>query len=102
VLLSGVRFVYGGEQFAESLAYGRALSYRFLHEAKGWRVLVSAEGARVQRITDKRLGAIGIDINPDQLVLAEVDRCGNFVGGEPIPCVRFGRYGRSRGRLEWR
>ena len=91
VLVSGVRFVYGGEQLAESLVSGRALSYRFLHDEKGWRVFVSAEGTRVERITDKRLGAIGIDINPDQLVLAAVDRCGNLVGGEHIPCVSHGK-----------
>ena len=52
VFLTGVRFAYGGEQFEESLANGRALSYRFLHDQKGWRVFVSAEGARVKRITD--------------------------------------------------
>lgn len=90
-LITGVRFRYGGEQLEESLANGRALSYRFLRDEKGWRVLVSAEGARVKRITDKQLGAIGVDINPDQLVLAEVDRCGNFVGCEHISCVSDGK-----------
>jgi hypothetical protein len=51
---------------------------------------VSTEAAPVERITDKRLGAVGIDINPDQLVLAQVDRSGKFVGGEHIASVTAG------------
>jgi hypothetical protein len=37
------------------------------------------------------LGAIGLDLNPNQLVLAELDRCGNFQGGEHIPCITYGK-----------
>ena len=67
LVLAGVRFAYGQEQFEESLACGRALSYRFLRDRKGWRVFVSTEASPVKRITDRRLGAIGLDLNPDQL-----------------------------------
>src|SRR5215469_1686638 len=91
LFITGVRFAYGQEQFEESLACGRALSYRFLRDEKGWRVFVSTEASPVERITDKRLGAVGIDINPDQLVLAQVDRSGNFVGGEHIACLTAGK-----------
>ena len=91
LLITGVRFRYGQDEFEESLAYGRALSYRFLRDEKSWRVFVSLEASPVKRISDRRLGAIGIDINPDQLVLAEVDRHGNFTGGEQIPCVSYGK-----------
>jgi IS605 OrfB family transposase len=90
-LINGVRFAYGQEQFQESLACGRALSYRFLRDKKGWRVFVSTEASPVERITDKRLGAIGIDINPDQLALAELDRFGNFTGGQHLSCVTYGK-----------
>lgn len=91
VILTGVRFAYGQEEFAESLACGRALSYRFLHDEKGWRVFVFAEASPVKPVTDRRRGTIGVDINPDQLVLAEVDRSGNFVGGAHIPCLTYGK-----------
>jgi IS605 OrfB family transposase len=91
LVISGVRFPYGREQFEQSLAVGRALSYRFLRDAKGWRVFVSSEGSPGKRISDRRLGAIGIDINVAQLVLAEVDRFGNFIGGERISCVSYGK-----------
>jgi len=91
VVLTGVRFAYGQKQWEESLVCGRAISYRFLRDSKGWRVFVSSEATRVERITDKRLGAIGIDLNPDQLVVAEVDGFGNFVVGEHLPCVTYGK-----------
>ena len=91
VVLTGVRFAYGQKQWEESLVCGRAISYRFLRDSKGWRVFVSTAATRVERITDQRLGAIGIDMNPDQLVVAELDRFGNFVGGEHLPCVTYGK-----------
>jgi hypothetical protein len=91
LVLTGVRFAYGQEEFAEWLARGRALSYRWLHDDKGWRVFVSAEALPVERISDKRRGAIGIDLNPDQIVLAEIDRFGNFLGGKHISCVTYGK-----------
>ena len=91
LLITGVRFRYGQDEFEESLACGRALSYRFLRDEKSWRVFVSLEASPAKRISDRRLGAIGIDINPDQLGLAEVDRHGNFTGGEQIPCVTYGK-----------
>ena len=91
LVLAGVRFAYGQEQFEESLACGRALSYRFLRDRKGWRVFVSTGASPVKRITDRRLGAIGLDLNPNQLVLAELNRCGNFQGGEHIPCITYGK-----------
>ncbi len=97
VVLSGVRFAYGQRQFEDSLASGRALSYRFLRDKKGWRVLVLTEARPAERISDRRRGALGMDINPDQLVLAEVDRFGNFMGGEHVPCVT---YGKTRGQTK--
>jgi IS605 OrfB family transposase len=91
LVLAGVRFAYGQEQFEESLACRRALSYRFLRDRKGWRVFVSSEASPVKRISERRLGAIGLDLNPHQFVLAELNRCGNFQGGEHIPCMTYGK-----------
>jgi len=91
LVLAGVRFAYGQPQWEESLACGRALSYRFLRDRKGWRVFVSTEASPVKRISDRRLGAIGLDLNPNQLVLAELNRCGNFQGGEHISCITYGK-----------
>src|ERR1700752_1293520 len=91
LVIPGVRFRYGQEQLEECLAASRALSYRFLRDAKGWRIFVAMEGTPGKRISDRRLGAIGIDINLEQLVLAELDRFGNFIGGDCIRCVTYGK-----------
>ena len=85
LVISGVCFPYGQEQFEESLAANRALSYRFLPDGKGWRVFVSSEGSPGKPISERRLGAIGIDNNLKQLVLA------HFIGGERIGCVTYGK-----------
>jgi len=91
LVIPGVRFAYGQEQWEESLASSRAVSYRFLRDGTGWRVFVSTEGLPGKRMSDRRRGAIGIDINVGQLVLAELDRCGNFLGGQSIGCVPYGK-----------
>jgi len=91
LVIPGVRFRYGQEQLEECLAASRALSYRFLRDAKGWRIFVAMEGSPGKRISDRRWGAIGIDINLEQLVLAELDRFGNFLGGDCIGCVTYGK-----------
>ena len=80
-----------------------------VYEWVGWcgvsrpqlRVFVSTAASPVQPITDRRMGSIGIDINPDQR-LAELDRFGNFTGGEPIPCVTYGKtQAQAKAILNW-
>ena len=56
LVIPGVRFRYGQERLEEALACGRALSYRFLRDANGWRVFVSTEIPRVKRIANPPLG----------------------------------------------
>ena len=77
--------------WVDSLGCGRAISYRFLRDKKSWRLFVSTEVVPAKRITKKQRGAIGIDINPDQLALAELDRSGNYIGGGAIPSVTYGK-----------
>ena len=91
VLIRGIRLEYGQEQWADSLACGRAISYRFLRDQKSWRLFVATEVMQGKTITKKHCGAIGIDVNPDQLALAELDRCGNYIGGQAIACVPYGK-----------
>lgn len=97
VVLTGIRFAYGMETILDALAssqriqsttkagkttlkrVGRALSYRFVRDAKGWRVFVSCEAAPVATTTRGVLGAVGVDINADHLALSEIDRFGNPV-----------------------
>ncbi|WOF81901.1 IS200/IS605 family accessory protein TnpB-related protein (plasmid) [Pseudomonas sp. FeN3W] len=62
-------------------AYGQAMSYRFVRDEKrGWRILVTTERSGQVITTDRRNGAIGIDLNNHHLAMTEVDWKGNKVG----------------------
>ena len=86
VVIEDVRFAYGHEQvlaalqanleFAEcrrkhgdktarATSLGQAISYRFKRDEKGWRVFVTTDLAPVPAVTDRRRGAIGVDLNAD-------------------------------------
>lgn len=91
IVIEGVRFAYGQAAILDSLAAGRAISYRFKRDAKGWRVFVSSEASARERVSDRRLGAIGIDLNADHLAVAELDRHGNLLGARRIACGTYGK-----------
>jgi IS605 OrfB family transposase len=97
VVLSGVRFAYGHDKILAALAIsqrvagttkagkptvkriGSALSYRFVRDAKGWRLFVSCEAQPIEQSSNAKLGAIGVDVNADHLAVSETDRFGNLV-----------------------
>ena len=109
VLIEGVRFAYGHEYVVAALdacaeakvlrkeeggsgsVLGRAISYRFKRDRKGWRVFVSTryEGAPV--LTDSRGGALGVDVNADHLAVCETDSSGNPVASWSIPLLTYGK-----------
>lgn len=80
-----------GDQSARASGYGQALSYRFVRDAQGWRVLVSTEVERAPIVTDKRAGVIGVDVNADHLAVAETDRFGNPLKSWSVPLVTYGK-----------
>jgi IS605 OrfB family transposase len=60
---------------------GQAISYRFLRDEKrGWRVLVTTERSGQEISTDRKNGAIGVDVNNHHLSVTEIDRRGIKVG----------------------
>ena len=114
VVVTGVRFAYGHEQVLAALAInetyadcrrkrgdkaaratnlGQAVSYRFKRDAKGWRVFVTTETVDVPGVTDRRRGAIGVDLNADHLAVAETDASGNYVHAFSVPLVTYGKSG---------
>ena len=118
VTIEGVRFAYGHEQVlaalesnAEYAAYcrergekaarltdlGQAISYRFKRDAKGWRVFVTTETVDVPVVTDRKQGAIGVDLNADHLAACETDASGNYLHAFSVPLVT---YGKSRHQAE--
>ncbi|MCY9870405.1 IS200/IS605 family accessory protein TnpB-related protein [Vibrio barjaei] len=60
--------------------FGRPLSCRLKRDSKGWRVIlsISYEVERPQ-VTNRKKGAIGVDLNAHHLAVAEMDRFGKKV-----------------------
>ena len=42
-------------------------------------------------VTDRRHGAVGVDLNADHLAVAETDACGNPVNAFSVPLVAYGK-----------
>ena len=80
-----------GEKAARVAALGQAISYRFKRDAKGWRVFATTELPEVEITTDRRRGAIGVDLNADHLAVAETDASGNYVKAWRVPLVTYGK-----------
>ena len=80
-----------GEKQARVTALGQAISYRFKQDAKGWRVFATTELPAVEVTTDRRRGAIGVDLNADHLAVAETDASGNYVKAWRVPLVTYGK-----------
>ena len=58
----------------------------------GWRVFATTRMiAKAAVVTDRSLGAIGVDLNADHLAVTETDRSGNFVNTFSVPLVTYGK-----------
>ena len=112
LLIQNVRFAYGhdqvlaalqsnaeytrcrrehGEKAARATKLGQAISYRFKRDARGWRVFVTTRMMDVPVVTDRRRGAIGVDLNADHLAVAETDASGNCLNAWRVPLVTYGK-----------
>ena len=112
LLIENVRFAYGheqvlaalqsnaeytrcrrehGEKAARATKLGQAISYRFKRDARGWRVFVTTRMMDVPVVTDRRRGAIGVDLNADHLAVAETDASGNCLNAWRVPLVTYGK-----------
>ena len=110
--IEGVRFAYGheqllaalqsnaeyascrrkhGEKAARATELGRAISYRFKRDARGWRVFATTDMMDVPVVTDQSHGTIGVDLNADQLAVAEADASGNCINAWRVPLVTYGK-----------
>ena len=80
-----------GEQAARATSLGQAISYRFKRDGKGWRVFVTTCMAQAPVVTDRARGAMGVDLNADQLAITETDSSGNRVRSWLAPLVTYGK-----------
>ena len=107
--LTGIRFAYGHREIVAALnasqritaitktgaatvkRTGTALSYRFVRDAKAWRVFVSCQAQAVAIETNGSMGAVGMDVNADHLAVSETDRFGNWVASRRIELHTYGK-----------
>ena len=80
-----------GEKMARASDLGQAISYRFKRDKRGWRVFVTTKVEKAPVVTDRRLGAIGVDLNADHLAITEIDYSGNYVNAFSVPLVTYGK-----------
>ena len=80
-----------GEKEARATTLGQAISYRFKRDAKGWRVFATTELPELEITTDRRRGAIGVDLNADHVAVAETDASGNCINAWRVPLVTYGK-----------
>ena len=80
-----------GEKAARATGLGQAVSYRFKRDAKGWRVFATTRMMDVPVVTDRRRGAIGVDLNADHLAVCETDGSGNCINSWRVPLVTYGK-----------
>lgn len=96
--IAGLRFAYGHDTIVAAIQNNlggdqdtrRAISYRFVRDAKGWRVSVTVAIPKVPIVSRRDAGVIGVDVNSDRLSVTETDRFGNPIGSWSIPCVTYG------------
>ncbi len=102
--LKGLRFPYGEEEIREALHLHEearkqkqksplppALSYRFLRKPKGWYLYLSLKLPDPLILTDRKKGAVGLDLNPDGIALVETDRSGSPIHHAFYPLPLAGR-----------
>ncbi len=78
--------------------YGQAITYRFLRDAKGWRVFVIVAKMPINHLkTIKHAGTIGIDLNANHVAMTETDRFGNPIVTQTL---KLNTYGKSQGQTE--
>ncbi|MHB8178613.1 MAG: IS200/IS605 family accessory protein TnpB-related protein [Vulcanimicrobiaceae bacterium] len=74
-----VRFAYGAEHLATALRLQQAISYRFLRDAKGWRMFAGTKALEKPVQSRLVMGCIGVDLNVGFASVSETDRFGNIV-----------------------
>ena len=96
LVIEGIHFNHGHVQVLAALqSCSQAISYRFKRDRKGWRVFASVRHQPVPVVTERRLGAIGVDVNVDHLAVSETDFSGNWLRSWSVPLVTYGKSNRQ-------
>ncbi len=98
LLIPGLRFAYGHEAVVAALGRNgspdkrehEAISWRFVRDRKGWRVLATVS-VPSGGIGAKGSGIVAVDLNADHVAVTELDRFGNPVASGCVPCATRGK-----------
>ena len=67
-----VAFRYNIPQILAAIEAGHPMSYRFFRRDGKWRVHLITRTAAVEQVSDSANGALGIDLNPECIAIAQV------------------------------
>ncbi len=80
LVIPNVGFRYGQDALHATLERGGGITWRLFRDDAGvWQIRATVDEPAAEIRTDRRLGAIGIDLNVDHLADVSVDRMGNPV-----------------------
>ncbi len=82
VQISEINFPYNSHLLMAALKQKCALNYRFISKEKGWYLHISFDYKKVvefNKVSQKDIGAIGVDLNTREIAVSEIDRFGNLV-----------------------
>ncbi len=109
LIIEGIEFSYGKEVIEAALQsnaqrarlaklkdpsyvqFGQSISYRFLKDAKGWKIFLTTDLTQPLVVTKEGIGVIGVDLNADHLAVVETDRFGNPIQHRSIALVTYGK-----------
>ena len=76
---------------AKQVRRGGAITYRFLKDGYGWRLMVTLTASAPALIPDYRRGAVGIDLNDGFLAVSAVDAAGNLLWYRRLALTMVGK-----------
>lgn len=85
VVLKDVEFPQGASCLLATLSSGKALTWRFVRDDKGWIAFFSCDIVAPEQKCFLSAGAMGIDVNAGHLSVSLCDRKGNLVRTRDIP-----------------
>ena len=93
LLIPQIHFKYREKELHKILTNQeqKAITWRFLHDEKGWRLFASFDIEPIAHTSKKETGVIGLDINNNHLALVETDRYGNPISKKTVPFTLYGK-----------
>ncbi len=99
LVIPRLRFAYGNEAIVAAIGRNlspdkndwTAMSWRFVRDRKGWRVLATVSVSPGERISVEGIGVVAVDLNADHLAVTDLDRFGNPIASYRVSCATRGK-----------